>query len=215
MSDDQLQQEALDYCFLSKAEPEDHELGACSGAAAAMTSMVVEDSPSEEPVLSPTSPWWNETSSVEEMEEEEKQEEKEDQEKEAGSPSEVDQDQVDLYFHQLNLDKATPTAKQASSSAGASMEAPSADTSSSRAGSAAASADVYSLPGQEWTEEDWQIWREVLKCSGKNRGQKRKQEMFRRFKFLRQQGEWAGDTPHPAAKKARLQARPKSSAGKP
>ena len=86
---------------------------------------------------------------------------------------------MDLYFHQLELDKATPAAEQASSSAGASMEAPSANTSS---------ADVYSLPGQEWTEEDWQIWREVLKCSGKSRGQKRKQEMFRRFKFLRQQG---------------------------
>ena len=65
------------------------------------------------------------------------------------------------------------------------------------------------------TAEDWEIWRDVLVHSGPNKGQKRRLEMFRRFKYLREQGEWIGSTPDDRAKSARLAARPKSAGGKP
>ena len=66
-----------------------------------------------------------------------------------------------------------------------------------------------------WSDEDWEIWADVLRCSGKNKDQKRRLEMFRRFKYLRQQGQWVGTTPNEHAKSARMSARPKSSGGKP
>ena len=74
---------------------------------------------------------------------------------------------------------------------------------------------VYDLPDTQWSDEDWEIWADVLRCSGKNKGQKRRLEMFRRFKYLRQQGQWVGTTPNDHVKSARMSARPKSSGGKP
>ena len=60
-----------------------------------------------------------------------------------------------------------------------------------------------------WTEEDWEIWREVLRAGGKNKGRKRRLEMFQRHKYLKAQGLWVGGRCHPEGREARMEARPK------
>ena len=61
----------------------------------------------------------------------------------------------------------------------------------------------------QWTQEDWEIWKMVVKVGGKNKGKKRREELFRRFKYLRKTGQWVGDEPHPLGREARFEARPK------
>ena len=60
-----------------------------------------------------------------------------------------------------------------------------------------------------WTEEDWEIWREVLRAGGKNKGRKRRLEMFQKHKYLKAQGLWVGRRCHPEGREARIEARPK------
>ena len=144
------------------------------------------------------------------------EEQEEDYWKEA--EDEVDDIQLDLYFHQMEFFAAEQEVQEAASSSRG-PEVPVSDDGSVPAPStvpvATAAADPYTLPDQEWTAEDWEIWRDVLVHSGPNKGQKRRLEMFRRFKYLREQGEWIGSTPDDRAKSARLAARPKSAGGKP
>ena len=122
-----------------------------------------------------------------------------------------DSAQVDLFFHQMEMamtESAESTGHE-STSASVSVDHGTGASSSNNTGS------VYDLPDTQWSDEDWEIWADVLRCSGKNKGQKRRLEMFRRFKYLRQQGQWVGTTPNEHAKSARMSARPKSSGGKP
>ena len=121
-----------------------------------------------------------------------------------------DSAQVDLFFHQMEMamNESVESTGHESTSAGVSVEHGT-GASSSNTGS------VYDLPDTQWSDEDWEIWADVLRCSGKNKGQKRRLEMFRRFKYLRQQGQWVGTTPNDHAKSARMSACPKSSGGKP
>ena len=132
---------------------------------------------------------------------------------------EVDDIQLDLYFHQMEMIAAEQEEVEEAASSSRGPEVPVSDDGSVPAPSTVivvtAAADPYTLPNQEWTEEDWEIWRDVLVHSGPNKGQKRKLEMFRRFKYFREQGEWIGSTPDDRAKSARLAARPKSAGGKP
>ena len=122
-----------------------------------------------------------------------------------------DSTQVDLFFHQteMAMNESAESTGHESTSATVTVDHGTGASSSNNTGS------VYDLPDTQWSDEDWEIWADVLRCSGKNKGQKRRLEMFRRFKYLRQQGQWVGTTPNDHAKSARMSARPKSSGGKP
>ena len=144
-----------------------------------------------------------------------------------GGESSADSVQVDLFFHQLEMslnqsaepeshEDATETEDNHGTGAGASSSgANNASGSTEAASSGGHTGSVYDLPDTEWTDEDWQIWADVLRCSGKNKGQKRRLEMFRRFKYLRQSGEWVGTSPNDFGKVARTSARPKSAGSRP
>ena len=144
-----------------------------------------------------------------------------------GGESSADSVQVDLFFHQLEMslnqsaepeshEDATETEDNHGTGAGASSSgANNAAGSTEAASSGGHSGSLCDLPNTEWTDEDWQIWADVLRCSGKNKGQKRRLEMFRRFKYLRHSGEWVGTSPNELGKVARTSARPKSAGSRP
>ena len=77
--------------------------------------------------------------------------------------------------------------------------------------------DDHYVPGwdDDWTAEDWRIWDMVIKAGGKNKGRKRRNEMFARFKYLMSTGQWVGTECHPLAREGRFEAKAKSRSSRP